>query len=123
MRGGDSQMDPQMRVGDAEREQAVAALQQYVSDGYLTLDEFSERSAAAYRARTRGELVGLTQDLAPREHRPPAPNPAMGGALGRISWTPVAIAVAVAVGLVVLAGVAMVLMMLGVMGGMGGMMG
>jgi hypothetical protein len=37
-------MDTRMRVGDAEREQTVAALQQYVSDGYLTIDEFSERS-------------------------------------------------------------------------------
>lgn len=113
-------MDPQMRIGDAERERTVAALQQYVSDGYLTLDEFSERSAAAYRARTRGELTVLTQDLAP-DHRPPASTPARGGMPGRISWTPVAIAVAAAVGLAVLVGVVMVLMMLGAMGG--GMMG
>lgn len=111
-------MDPQMRVGDAEREQTVAALQQYVSDGYLTLDEFSERSAAAYRATTHGELGILTQDLARGDQPPPVL--ARGGPLGRISWTPVAVAVAVIVGIVVLAGVAMLLMMLGMMGGMMG---
>lgn len=113
-------MDPQLRVGDAERERTVAALQQYVSDGYLTLDEFSERSAAAYQAKTRGELVVLTQDLAHSDQRPLAPIPARGGPLSRISWTPVAIAVAVVVGLVVLAGGLMVLIMLGTMGGMMG---
>lgn len=116
-------VDPQTRVGDAEREQTVAALQQYVTDGYLTMDEFSERSAAAYAAKTRGELVVLTRDLAPGADSTAARTTAGGGALGRISWTPVAIAVAVVVGLVVLAGVAMVLMMLGMMGGrMDGMM-
>lgn len=114
-------MDAQMRIGDAERERTVAALQQYVSDGYLTLDEFSERSEAAYRARTRGELAVLTQDLAP-DQRPPAPAPDRGGIWGRPSWTPVTIAVAATVGLAVLVGLVMVLMMLGAMGGMGGMM-
>jgi hypothetical protein len=110
-------MDPQTRVGDAEREQTVAALQQYVTDGYLTLDEFSERSAAAYRARTSGELAVITADLAPRSGSALAARPT-GGGLSRISWTPVAIVVAAVVGLVVLAGVVVVLMMLGMMGGM-----
>ncbi|MGH3985684.1 MAG: DUF1707 SHOCT-like domain-containing protein [Pseudonocardiaceae bacterium] len=34
-----------------------ATLQQQVGTGWLTLDEFSERSAAAYRARTLGDLA------------------------------------------------------------------
>jgi hypothetical protein len=110
-------MDPRARVGDADREETVAALQRYASEGYLSLDEFSDRSAAAFRATTYGELAAVTEDLArASSNRSPA-----GRATGSISWTPVAIAVAVVVGLVVVAAVVMVLMMLGMMGGMGGM--
>ncbi|MFI7676333.1 DUF1707 domain-containing protein [Actinophytocola sp. NPDC049390] len=60
--------DPSIRASDADREHVVTALQQHVGDGRLTLDEFSERSAAAYRSRTMGELDALTRDL-------PAPDP------------------------------------------------
>lgn len=111
-------MDPRARVGDADREETVAALERYVSEGYLSLDEFSDRSAAAYRATTYGELAAITEDLAPRANRDRSP---AGRATGRISWTPVVIAVAVLAGLVVVAAAAMVLMMLGMMSGMGGM--
>lgn len=86
--------------------------------GYLSLDEFSDRSAAAYRATTYGELAAVTEDLSPRGD--PDRRPA-GRALGRITWTPVVIAVAVVAGVVTVAAVVMVLMMLGMMGGMGGM--
>ena len=55
--------DPSIRASDGERERVVAALQQHVGAGRLTLDEFSERSAAAYRARTTGDLAVLTGDL------------------------------------------------------------
>lgn len=111
-------MDPRVRVGDADQEEIVAVLQQYATDGYLSLDEFSERSAAAYRAETRGELVALTADL------PTRPAPARRGS-GR--WTPAAIVVAVLAGVVVIAAGAMILMMvmmsgtMGDMGDMGGM--
>lgn len=56
-------MDPQMRVSDADREHVVAELQRQVAEGRLSLDEFSERSARAYSARTRGDLVAVTADL------------------------------------------------------------
>lgn len=56
--------DPsRLRVSDAEREQVVSLLQTAASEGRLTLGEFSERSEAVYVARTRGELVRITDDL------------------------------------------------------------
>ncbi|ANW67773.1 hypothetical protein BCA37_15610 [Mycobacterium sp. djl-10] len=51
------------RVGDAEREQVAGLLQQAVSQGMLTLDEFTERMDAALAARTRGELGVVVADL------------------------------------------------------------
>lgn len=55
--------DPARRVSDAEREEAVGALRDDLLAGRLTLDEFSERVEAAYRARTGGELVVARRDL------------------------------------------------------------
>ena len=51
-----------VRASDAERDQAVALLQCHFADGRLTLAELEERSAAAYTARTRDQLRGLTAD-------------------------------------------------------------
>jgi hypothetical protein len=53
------------RVGTAERESAAALLADAAAGGYLDTDEFSERSAAAYAARTRRELDGVLTDLPP----------------------------------------------------------
>ncbi|MFI5615462.1 DUF1707 domain-containing protein [Amycolatopsis sp. NPDC051903] len=55
--------DPMLRASDADRERVVSRLREQVGEGRLTLDEFSERSAAAYAARTAGELDALTRDL------------------------------------------------------------
>jgi hypothetical protein len=43
--------DPNQRVSDVEREQAVAWLQQHLVSDRLTLEEFSERVEQAYAAR------------------------------------------------------------------------
>jgi hypothetical protein len=51
------------RASDAEREQAVARLREASAQGRLTLEELADRTASAYRARTQGELEGLTNDL------------------------------------------------------------
>lgn len=61
--------DPGLRASDADRERVVGRLRQQVGEGRLTLEEFSERSTAAYQARTLGDLDALTEDL-------PAPAPA-----------------------------------------------
>lgn len=52
-----------LRVGDREREQAVAVLHEAVGGGYLDLSEFEERSADVYAARTRGDLRTALADL------------------------------------------------------------
>jgi hypothetical protein len=52
-----------LRASDTDRERVVAVLAEAASDGRLTLDEHAERVQRAYRARTLGELAGLTEDL------------------------------------------------------------
>jgi hypothetical protein len=56
-------MHPGMRASDADREDTVAALRRHVADGRITMEEFSERSAAAYSALTLGDLATVTADL------------------------------------------------------------
>ncbi len=64
------------RASDAEREQTVALLQRGFADGRLTKAELAERAGAAYAARTRAELRGLTADLpAARTARNTRPGP------------------------------------------------
>jgi hypothetical protein len=53
------------RVGTAERESVATLLSDALAAGYLETEEFGERSAAAYGARTRGELEALVADLPP----------------------------------------------------------
>jgi uncharacterized protein DUF1707 len=52
-----------MRVGDNDRQQVVHRLEQAYSEGRLTLEEFSERTSAAWAAKTTGDLAPLTHDL------------------------------------------------------------
>jgi Domain of unknown function (DUF1707)/Cell wall-active antibiotics response 4TMS YvqF len=55
--------DPSLRVSDADREQAVAALREHLLAGRLTLAEFSDRVEAALTARVGGELARVQEDL------------------------------------------------------------
>jgi hypothetical protein len=55
--------DEHLRASDAEREELVTALRDHAAEGRLTTDELEERTAAAYAATTRGELVALRRDL------------------------------------------------------------
>src|SRR5215216_5256248 len=59
---------PDLRVGDAERVEALKALGEQMSVGRLDVDEYGERSARASAAKTRGDLIQLFTDL-------PEPNP------------------------------------------------
>jgi hypothetical protein len=59
-----------LRASDADRERVVALLTQAASDGRLTPDEHAERTGRAYSARTLGELVELTADLATPSGQP-----------------------------------------------------
>ena len=50
-------------ASDAEREQSITVLRVAVSEGRLTLEEFSERVDAVHSARTDRELASLARDL------------------------------------------------------------
>ena len=58
----------ELLASDAERERVVAELREHHATGRLSLDELTERTEAAYGARTRAELEPLTRDL-PAEAR------------------------------------------------------
>ena len=75
-------MDPWIRASDNDRESTVAAMREQVGSGRLSLDEFSERSADAYRAHTVGDLAALTRDLPrPAAWTPTGTHPALIPAL------------------------------------------
>jgi len=52
-----------VRIGTAEREEAMDLLSKQFSAGRLTPDEFSERSAAIAAAVTRADLAPIFADL------------------------------------------------------------
>ncbi len=54
---------PELRIGDAERESAAAALSEHFAHGRLTLDELLTRLEAVFTATTQGEMTQTTQDL------------------------------------------------------------
>lgn len=54
---------PGVRIGDAEREEAVRQLGEHYAAGRLTEEEHAERSEQAYAARTQADLDGLFGDL------------------------------------------------------------
>jgi hypothetical protein len=63
--------DPRsIRIGTAEREQAVKALGEHFAQGRLEPSEFEERMTAAYAARTASELDRLFDDLPSPPGRP-----------------------------------------------------
>jgi hypothetical protein len=54
---------PEIRVGDADRDAAAAALSQHFAHGRLTLDELNARLEIALAATTHGALSEATADL------------------------------------------------------------
>jgi uncharacterized protein DUF1707 len=55
--------DGMMRASDADRDAVVAVLRDAYAAGRLTMEEFGQRTSAAYAGRTWGELRELTADL------------------------------------------------------------
>jgi Domain of unknown function (DUF1707) len=53
-----------LRASDADRERVITLLGEAVADGRLTPAEHAERVERAWQARTLGQLVALTGDLA-----------------------------------------------------------
>ncbi|NRQ30967.1 DUF1707 domain-containing protein [Nonomuraea sp. NN258] len=57
-------MDPNdLRIGDAEREQTMAALREHFAQGRLTHEELDERLDRALAAKTARDLAAVTSDL------------------------------------------------------------
>jgi hypothetical protein len=54
---------PDLRASDADRERVVVQLREGSAQGRLTLEEFSDRVAKAYAARTGADLAMLVRDL------------------------------------------------------------
>jgi hypothetical protein len=75
-----------MRLSDADREDAIARLSEHYAVGRLDKDEFDERSDAVWTAKTRADLAPIFADLGPtpaeaaRYHR--------FGPWGRRGWLP-----------------------------------
>ena len=55
--------DRPIRASDGERESVVDVLRDAYTDGRLTLEEFEERTSAAYASKTWSDLRELTGDL------------------------------------------------------------
>jgi hypothetical protein len=58
-----TEMAPEIRVGDRERRDVDALLQEALGDGVLSLSEYDERAAQCWAARTRTELEAVVRDL------------------------------------------------------------
>ncbi|NIH86316.1 DUF1707 SHOCT-like domain-containing protein [Amycolatopsis granulosa] len=75
-----------LRVSDGEREHVVEVLQKAIGRGMIDLDEFTERTDTALKARTRGELNTVLADLPGLVHPEAyagAPAPAVAHVPGR----------------------------------------
>jgi hypothetical protein len=70
--GGDE--DGDIRASDADRDAAIDVLTRALEFGRLTPEEHGDRTEAALRAQTLGQLDQLTKDL--RTPKPPGPGPA-----------------------------------------------
>jgi hypothetical protein len=64
------------RIGDADRDQAVAFLQEHLANGRIEASEFDDRMSQALKAKTASELSALFEDLP--EPRPPSASDAAG---------------------------------------------
>ena len=58
-----AQPDPELRIGDAERDTAIAELGDHFAAGRLNREEFDERSGRAMQARRQVDLAPLFADL------------------------------------------------------------
>ena len=78
---------PDMRLSDADREDAIARLSEHYAAGRLDKDEFDERSDAVWTAKTGADLAPVFADL--QSYRPePTARGRQFGPWGRRGWFP-----------------------------------
>lgn len=63
----------EIRIGDAEREDAIQRLGDLMASGHLDIDEYDKRTSAATAARTGADLDALFTDLPGPHQQPPPP--------------------------------------------------
>src|SRR5680860_581040 len=64
-RGSRMNIEPEPRIGDAERAAAASALGEHFASGRLTREEYDERSTEVWSARTNADLRPMFLDLPP----------------------------------------------------------
>jgi hypothetical protein len=62
---GHHDRQPELRLSDADRDDAIVRLSEHYAAGRLDKDEFDERSDAVWTARTGADLAPIFADLAP----------------------------------------------------------
>ena len=71
--------EPELRIGDADRERTADRLRRAAGEGRLSPEELEERLEAAFAARIAADLAPLVADLPPeRAPRAPRRGPARG---------------------------------------------
>ena len=71
---------PEIRAGDADRETVIELLRAQAAEGRITMDEFEDRVALVWVARTFGDLDRITADLpVPAGTAAPATTPRPSG--------------------------------------------
>jgi uncharacterized membrane protein len=68
-----------LRIGDADREVAAAALREHFAQGRLTMEEFQHRLELVFAAKTDADLAAITGDLPPPVPSLPWPATGPGG--------------------------------------------
>jgi hypothetical protein len=75
----DPNRDRRVRIGDAERDEVINALQEHLSAGRLDVDEYEQRAERVFAARYAADLDEVLLDLPPtqaeQQHRQKARRP------------------------------------------------
>ena len=82
----DPTIDRTLRISDADREHAAAALGRHMSVGRLTMAEFENRLDTAYAATTRADLDAVLADLPAATRPSPPPQPVLFAPIPRPPW-------------------------------------
>jgi hypothetical protein len=91
-----------LRVGDADRDQALCELSEAFQAGRITAGEFDQRSQQALAARTGNELAALLADL-PHDHARADTTAPCNSHCARAAWIVTAISAAAATSMAALA--------------------
>jgi hypothetical protein len=78
-----------LRLGDADRDAAIARLSEHYAAGRLDKEELDERSDAVWTAKTRADLAPIFADLGPTQSERERGGRGYRGPWGRRGWLPV----------------------------------